>query len=105
MITKLIATLFTLCVSLNVLSAPIAADCLTHSGMANESVSNQCIHDGAETLGAKDHQNYAEKIEQETPVHIHLSKRSPSLAESLMAIFFIPGLILLWFSRFTKSNK
>jgi len=105
MITKLFIVLFAFSFSLNVFSAPIAADCLTHSGVLNEIVSNQCGHDGTETLAAKDQHGYSDKAEQSALAHVHLREKPPSLAETLMAMFFIPGLILLWFSRFTKSSK
>jgi hypothetical protein len=107
MLTKLLLTLFVFSISVSVLSTPINADCLASSKMSNEAAKNQglCIHDEKETSAAKSQQYYADSVTKEALAHIRMSKRQPSALESLMAMFFIPGLILLWFSRFTKSNK
>lgn len=107
MITKLLVTLYVFSISVSVLSAPISADCLTSSGVSNEAARHHglCAHDESEAAAIKNQRDYADSVEQEALAHIRMSKRSPSLAESLMTMFFIPGLILLWFSRFTKSSK
>jgi hypothetical protein len=105
MLTKLCVILLVFSISICAHSAPTSADCVASLEIPNGAADNQnlCSRVNAkETTTAKNQQRYSEN---EVFTHIRLSKRQPSLAESLMAIFFIPGLILLWFSRFTKSNK
>ncbi len=47
----------------------------------------------------------ADTAKSQVMVTMHLSKRQPSPAESLLAMIFIPGLILLWILRFARSDK
>lgn len=106
MMTKLFATLFLFSISLNLFSAPMSADCVTSLKISSEGAMSQVTCDnGTGTSAAKDQQTYASDVEKEALAYLQLSKRSPSLIESLLTILFIPGLILLWLSRFLRSNK
>lgn len=107
MLTKLLVTLFVFSISVCVNSSPIATDCVASLEISNGVASKQnlCADIDSKETTAAQHQSYSGVRENEVVAHVRLSKRQPSFAESLMAMFFIPGLILLWFSRFTKSSK
>lgn len=111
MITKLFLTLFVslflFSISTNVLAAAINDLCEVPSGISNKVANSHvvCGDIDKENAHANNEQRYSDDVEKEAREFIRLSKRRPSIAESLMAIFFIPGLVLLWFSRFSKSSK
>ena len=99
---RLTIALFIFSLSIHLHSAPVDADCTKLFDTPQSETSNQRLcgqTDGKNATQTKD------TAESEILTQIHLSKRKPSLAESLMAMFFIPGLFLLWISRFAKSNK
>ena len=108
MMTKVLVTFLVFFLSANALSTPIVANsCITSWDIFKATANNQrpCGNIADKETAVKNQQNYSDDIEKEAFAHIRLSKRQPSIAESLMAMFFIPGLILLWCSRFAKSNK
>ncbi|RZA07012.1 MAG: hypothetical protein EOO68_04060 [Moraxellaceae bacterium] len=108
MITKRLITFFVFFLSANAFSAAtITNNCKMSLDIANTTMHSleSCNFIDDKEAAAKDRRHYENNIAQKTPKHIQLSKRQPSIAETLMTMFFIPGLVLLWFSRFTKSNK
>ncbi len=101
---RLALTLVLFSLSIHSYSAPVNADCLA----ATKTTQNEIHHSMLCTT--VDDKGEAKNKTSGTPgnevlTQMRLSQRQPSAAESLMAMFFIPGLILLWIARFAKSNK
>lgn len=105
--TKLLVTLILFSASLNLFATSVTEVCEKSSAAAHQIANKQtlCLPAENENSFAKNQPDYSDNGDKENLTHIRLSKRQPSIAESLMTIFFIPVLILLWFSRFIKSNK
>lgn len=107
MLNKLLIAALVFFISSNVSSAPVAANCKTSFEHIEKRESGQtlCGRSDAQSTLPNNQSAIAADLEKEVPNHVRLSNRQPSIIESIMAMFFIPGLILLWFSRFTKSSK
>lgn len=100
---KLTTVLFLLFLSIH-LSASVNADCVSTFDAAHDETHHQSLCNSSDIKKVTAKKN-PDIIEGETLPHMRLSNRQPSLIESLIALIFIPGLILLWLLRFVKSNK
>jgi len=105
--TKLLVTLILFSASLNLFATSVTEVCEKPLAATHQIAHKRtpCLSVENENPAAKNQPEYSGNADKENLTHIRLSKRQPSIAESLMTIFFIPVLILLWFSRFIKSNK
>jgi len=99
---KFILAIFIFFISLVANSLPM--DCVASFGNTQAANSQDVCVQTENDKKAEATQN-ADLEGNQTLAHLRLSKRQPSLAESIIAMLFIPGLILLWFSRLSKSNK
>ncbi len=105
MIKKSLTAFLIIFCSINVIAENNVADCI-FSGEISALNSDKLVNLCSTNYEPKTRISAVPNVSNNDVITLfHVKQKKSSLAESITVVLFIPGLILLLFSRFTKSAK